>query len=184
MTIKTGDVARRLQIHENTVRAWADQYSQFFSPGAVASKRKYSEDDIRVLATILEMRDAGIKPADITEALQNGRRVDVIPPPVTNAETEARRDVQLIPLAEYKRSLDEIVRLNTQIDTLTFERDRAVRERTEDAERYNQQIATIRQQLGQAEGELKAQRLWLMVSLGAIAVAAFAVAVALMIALR
>lgn len=149
-TYKAGDIARRLDIHPNTVRRWADEYSAHFSASAAGNRRRFTEDDLRVLATIASYRDQGISPAEVGRMLAAGQRVDKIPAPVTAEEEAARRDVRLVPVAQYERALDRIQALENEIDRITTERDRA----TLDQQTANQRIEALQREIGTLQGQV------------------------------
>jgi DNA-binding transcriptional MerR regulator len=76
---RTGDVSKMLGIHDNTVRTYADRYSDRLSKHATAAKRKYTHDDVLVLATVAELRDTGISFEAIQGILDNGQLVESVP---------------------------------------------------------------------------------------------------------
>lgn len=147
---KAGDMARRLDIHPNTVRRWAIEYNSHFSPGATGKRRYFTDEDLRVLATITAYRDQGISPAEVERMLAAGQRVENIPPPVTEEEEAARRDVRLVPVAQYERALDRIQALENELDRLTAERDNA----TLDQQAVTARIEALQREIGILQGQV------------------------------
>lgn len=183
---KAGDMARRLDIHPNTVRRWAIEYKSHFSPGAIGKRRIFTDDDLRVLATIAAYRDQGISPAEVERMLAAGQRVENIPPPVTEAEEAARRNVRLVPVAQYERALDRIQQLENELDRLTAERDSAAL----DQQAITARIETLQRELGTLQGQVAERQpaaYWLkllaLAVLGALALGA-ALAVLVLLAAR
>ena len=76
---KTGVVAKRLNIHPNTVRNYADRYGDLLSKDATGRKRTFNYDDLLILATISEFRDSGMEWEQIRVALEQGQRVASVP---------------------------------------------------------------------------------------------------------
>lgn len=185
--LKTGDIARRINVHENTVRNWTDEYRAYMSPGALGAKRKFSEADLRILATVADMREKGITPADIAAALGEGKRIAELPPEPSPAEEQARQEVRLVPLANVERALNEVVRLETELAKITQERDIAIERRDRDVTTYNERINALEREIGEMRGKLAERqptRFWLMVLAAAVAVAVIATAVLLLLAGR
>src|SRR5215213_7950645 len=110
MAMTTGEVTKRLGVHANTIRLWADEYSRFLSPGALGqspnNRREYTDDDLRVLATIHEKRSKGLPHDQIEGILLTGQRVDTLPAAPTPAEVEARKSVALVLRSDYEHALD------------------------------------------------------------------------------
>lgn len=151
-TFKTGDLAKRLSLHPNTVRTWADEFSEFVSPGAVAAKRKFTADDALVLTTIAQLRSENLAFEEIRKALSNGRRADGLPPVPTPEEEAARQSLQLVPMPEYTRVLDLLRSKELELERVINERDGALR----DKDTANAQIADLRQDIGELRGRLEA----------------------------
>ena len=176
---KTGDVARRVGIHPNTARTWADTFSTHFSDSARGSRRKFTEKDVRVLATIAHLRDRGFELDDIQDLLKNPENFVDLPPEPDEAEA-ARRAVALVPQAQVERALDRIVQLENERDKLLAERDSALNNNVE----LNTRINTLEREIGVLEGQLQVLKVerrpasyWLTV------IAAVAIAVVIVAAL-
>lgn len=156
--MKTGDISTRLGVHPNTLRTWAETYSEFLSDKASgtrpAAKRRYSEVDALTLATIAQLREQGLGHEQIVEALRNGRRVESLPNTPTAEEAQARQSVSLVPMPTLERSLDQVARLQTEIESLKLERDHAIQRGDELVKDHNQQIAALNGRINQLEGDL------------------------------
>lgn len=182
---KAGELAKRFDVHSNTIRGWSDDFEEFMTPNAVGrspgAKRRFTHADALVLATIADMRNDGISFDDIRAALERGKRVDVLPALPTEAEEEARQNVKLVPLPEYQRALDEVKRLAAQVDDLRVERDLAMAKRQEGVAELNEQIRTLERDLGTAQGQLRTVR-YAVIAVVVTAVAVLIVAVAVIFA--
>jgi len=156
---KAGDLAHRLDIHPNTIRNWADSYAQFMSEHALgkanAARRRFTEHDALVLATIADLRAKGLTPEQIVESLNAGQLIDRLPDLPTEEEEEARKSVSLVPLATLQRALDQVRVLESEIDRVRHERDLALEQRDRSVAELTQHVAALREQLGRAEGRLE-----------------------------
>lgn len=162
---KTGDVARRISIHPNTVRNYADKFSEFMSDTATSSKRKFTHEDILVLATIAEFRERGQEWHDIETALRNGQRVETVPALPSVAEETARQAMALVPKTEADRLRDDLARITRERDNLLIRLENimstASQERVETLKHFQEQIddrdaqiKRLQDELGIAKGRL------------------------------
>lgn len=180
---KTGEIAKRINVHENTVRHWADEYRAHMSAGAVSTKRKFTDDDLRVLATVADLRDKGIAPGDIAAALADGKRVSELPPLPSPAEEAAKDEIKLVPLANVERALNEVVRLEAELARVIHERDLALEKRETDTTALNTKINALTSEIGELRGKLgerQSTRFWLIVLAVAVGLAVLATAVLLL----
>jgi len=77
---KTKELAEIFQVAEPTIRTWSGEFEQFLSPDANPGEgrtRYYSEEDVRVLALVAEMKGQGKQVEDIAASLSIGKRGDV-----------------------------------------------------------------------------------------------------------
>lgn len=73
----TPDIQTRFNCSHQTVKRWVEEFDTFFSPTARPEKnrpRRFTDDDLRVFATIVNMKAAGKVFEDIHAALQAGQR--------------------------------------------------------------------------------------------------------------
>lgn len=175
---KSGDLARRFNVHANTVRDWSDRYSDLLSPRATAAKRTYTLDDALVLSTVASMRDVGLTFEAIRDALDNGQRVDAIPDAPTPEESAARESMALVPLPELERALDNVQQLTGELERARqalaqSESNReALQERVID---LTGQLAAAKARVDVIERERPTARYWLTVLAGAVVVVALVV---------
>jgi len=114
---KTGVVAKRLNIHPNTVRNYADRYGDLLSKDATGRKRTFNYDDLLILATISEFRDSGMEWEQIRVALEQGQRVDSVPE-LPSPEVElARKALDLVPKPHVDRLEERLRELERQRDS-------------------------------------------------------------------
>lgn len=153
----TGELARILKVHVNTIRHWGKLYAAYLSDSAVGqggARRDLSDRDAVVLATVSELRASGLNHAQVIEALDAGRLVDHLPPAPTAEEAAARERVALVPVAELHRALDRVTTLQNEIESIRADRDRGVIA----LEHANTEIARLQRELGIAEGQLTERR--------------------------
>lgn len=164
---KTGDVSKRLDIHSNTVRNYADRFSEFMSDKATGAKRKFTHDDILILATITEFRERGQSWDDIKEALSNGQRVESIPTLPSPAEELARESIALVPKTETDRLQDELRRITAERDSLldrlenimgiaSQERSDLIEQWRNEVNERDSRIKELESELGLVKGKLSA----------------------------
>jgi DNA-binding transcriptional MerR regulator len=72
----SGDLAKRLNVTDQTIRAWTKEFSEHLSEGAKreGETRYFNDDDAGALALIAEMRAHRAKPPIIAQALKDGQR--------------------------------------------------------------------------------------------------------------
>ncbi len=152
MEYKTGEVAKRVGVHANTIRLWAAEFERHLGPKANGGRRRFTEADVRVLATVAHLRDRGIDLADIDRALDNDETLLTELPPEPSPELEqARAGVRMVPFAQVERALDRIQQLEVERDRLTGERDSALVNNAE----LNEKIASLNREIGELQGSLK-----------------------------
>ena len=65
-------VAKRANIHPNSVRNWSTRYAEFLSPSArgVEGPRLYMEDDVETMCVIAALTKSGMSSANIIDHLR------------------------------------------------------------------------------------------------------------------
>lgn len=156
--MKTGELAERLGIHPNTIRVWCKSYAAYLSRGAAGRasgvNRDLSERDCLVLATVADMRADGLPHEAIVASLENGNLVTALPDIPAPEETAARERVELIPVAELKRALDQIRTLENERDRVIAERDAAML----DAKEAGRRIVELEREIGRLQGRFEEVR--------------------------
>ena len=127
------EVARLLGVEPVTVKRWSAQFAEYLSLSARPAsgrERRFTEDDLRVLAVVAEHLESGDDEDDVQHALNSGRQYDESllelarlnsplfqEPPEELDETRghgtlvggmARRDLPQVARA-YKRAADELL---------------------------------------------------------------------------
>jgi len=75
----TGDLVDQFGVTKQTIRSWTAEFAEHLSPLAnppKGGKRIYEDDDVRVMAAVAQLRQAGRSFADIHGELSEGKRVD------------------------------------------------------------------------------------------------------------
>lgn len=126
--MKTGEIAERLGVSDNTIRNWSRDYANYLSdqgaglqPGAT---REFTQDDVIVLATIAEYRDSGLTHEQISDLLDEGKRTALIPPPPPMNEDRVRENVELT-----TRERAEVEILTARLNMLQAQFAQALQER-------------------------------------------------------
>lgn len=174
----TGELAKRLGVHINTIRLWTGEYAPYLSESAVGkgrTRRNLSDRDALILATVASLRNQGLTHDRVVEALDNQRLVEALPELPSPEETEARERIALIPIADLHRALDRVQTLQTEIEAIRQDRDRGVLA----LEQANAEIARLQHELGTAQGRAqeleKTTRLIIVMVFGLSVIVALAV---------
>lgn len=132
--------ATTFKIARETIRKWCLEFDRYLSPGANPGKnrdRYFSDDDMRVLSLVSEMKAAGRTYADIHVALGAGQRGEI---------------PELLPVPSTSER-NRLLLMEKEIQDLRT----ALTEAVEDNQRQAGQIELLQQQLKAAEE--KADRL-------------------------
>lgn len=136
-TLTAAQAADLFNCTRETIRAWSIEFKTYLTPGANPrsnQKRLFTAKDLRVLAKISELKDAGKLYADIHEALSNGERSD--PPDTTSA------------LAPVERG--KIASLQTEVSQYR----QALTAALEESQRKAGQIELLERQLSEAQAKI------------------------------
>lgn len=83
-------LATQFGTSKNTIRVWTAEFSEYLSPTAQPPKgqpRRYTDDDLRVLALVAYMRSDAVPYDDIRSALASGQRAEPFDQGETDDET-------------------------------------------------------------------------------------------------
>jgi DNA-binding transcriptional MerR regulator len=123
----TTHVSLWIKQHDNTVRGWCRTFAAYLSPDANAGRRRFTREDVRVLATVASLRSKGISLEAIEDVLKQGKLLDDSEMPTEpNPEVEEVRknvDVVQIPKDKYDLELLEI-EVRNEVKFLTSEKER------------------------------------------------------------
>lgn len=171
---KPGDVARLLDIKENTLRRWVTEqdFGQYLSSraqGGSGSHRAYTEQDVRILALIAEMRQTNTSTEEIHASLRSLRSAGWAGLPDIPAAPPGVEPVSMIPREAAETSIEvqrqawrrELQLLQDRIETLE---DELTRERT-DRTKAQQELANLRERYGELTGKLserKSTQFWII----------------------
>ena len=161
MAYATRHVCTLFNVSPETVRTWAEEFAEYLSrsanPGG-GRHRQFTEDDMRVLALVSEMKRDNMMYADIHATLKTGQRG--APPPLPASEVQAlvvsERETQI--LAQVQKLQERIAELQQERDTLLPYKDENIRlkERLEVTEMTTQRrITELASQLEKAQEEIK-----------------------------
>lgn len=70
-----------LHVSDSTVRRWSEVYARHLSPSATAAPRRYTEQDVAVMARIKALSDSGMRIAEIDALLDQPEPVPPTEPP-------------------------------------------------------------------------------------------------------
>jgi len=136
-TLTAAQSAELFNCTRETIRAWSLEFKTYLTPGANPrsnQKRMFTEKDLRVLALVSELKDAGKLYSDIHEALSSGDRRD--PPD---------RSTALAPIERGK-----VASLQTEVAGYR----QALTAALEDGQRRAGQIELLERQLAEAQAKI------------------------------
>jgi DNA-binding transcriptional MerR regulator len=103
VTYTPSQVAKRANIHANSVRNYSRGYAEFLSTGArgEAGPRVYTDEDVDVLCAIAALRKSGVSPGEVGEHLRQRAIpsvIDVTTEPLQGATTSLQAPVMVSPI--------------------------------------------------------------------------------------
>ena len=101
--------SRYAGVSVSTIRNWSADFAEFLSPGAnppPGATREYTEDDLKVFATVAVMRAQSVETADIRAALVDGQRLEPVNPPAEEPPTTGGTTTETA-VTIYKGMLEE-----------------------------------------------------------------------------
>lgn len=177
-TYTSGQVASLFDITTETVRAWAQEFSEYLSHDANPGNkrnRRFSEDDLGVLALVADMKRIGKTFSDIHAALASGERAEVPTVSMDALEAVGSQNIQLIvqqvqrlqkALQVVQEERDELLNRITElhqyeVDNAILKAERDMEKRRADSaegriQELTDQLIGLQQDAGQARGELAA----------------------------
>lgn len=174
LTFTVEQAAKLHGVSRETIRTWSIEFAEYLSPTANPSsgrQRLYTEDDMRVISLIAELKGQGQVYADIHAALKIGQRgaaPEVLPDELTlmiNTETERKMMLQI---DQMERQIDRLSQEINRLKDIEKEvtryqvREEMLREQIERTEQRAHQLELelkqALQNLGRAQGELNSER--------------------------
>lgn len=145
-----------LNIKPTTLKNWSRAYSTYLSESAAPKKaglhRSYSLDDIRVLATVVELTGQGMSHDEAITSIANGTRAE-LPPTHADYSLVINSKDQLMLLQAHVRDLE------AQVEILKGERDKRLqleallKQREDDLERARKEIRQLYREVAQLESK-------------------------------
>jgi DNA-binding transcriptional MerR regulator len=132
VTYTPSQVAKRANIHANSVRNYSRGYAEFLSTGArgEAGPRVYTDEDVDVLCAIAALRKSGVSPGEVGEHLRQRAIpsvIDVTTEPLQGATTSLQAPVMVSPIQHdgYNALQGRVDSLERRIESqATIQRDR------------------------------------------------------------
>ena len=150
-------LSAKLGVSHTAIYRWIDRFGDFFSEGAKASRREYTQADLDMLATIAKLSHDGLKYDAIEKRLLDGERVSF-------ENTTFGTDSRMIPAAAVEQIIDS-VEIKTELAQIKAERDKLIelvekadaekRDLQSKVDQLQSQIADLQNKLGRAEGRLE-----------------------------
>ncbi len=161
--MKTGDLARWLNISVSSVKTWSREFGEYLSPAAQggdnSARRYFDEQDARVLALVADLRGKNIPWEDIhatLASLQANEWADLppmpgAPPGVTPQPVVTQSEAQNALIQQRQTLTREIALLTDRVNDLqdALDDEREAHTRTREA------LTTARGELGVLQGKLE-----------------------------
>lgn len=90
--MKSADVVKLLNLNDSTIRRYAQEYGEFLSDagaGGSGHHRNFTEQDVRILRQIHNMKAERARPEDITDALRSLEALNWEPLPALDNATQS-----------------------------------------------------------------------------------------------
>jgi DNA-binding transcriptional MerR regulator len=171
MNYSTRHICQLFNISPQTTRAWTEEFQEYLSENArpgVGRHRQFTEDDMRVLSLISQMkRDSSATFADIHASLKVGQRgtPPALPPSEVEALVLSERESQLIfqlqklqqTIADLEKerlellpTRDEALKLRTVLET----KEARIAELTEELKAARDEIRKLDREIGRLESRV------------------------------
>lgn len=144
-------VARLFDTTSETIRVWTIEFARYMSPTAVPDQgrhRRFTDDDLKVLALIAAMKAEGLLFEDIHVALASGQRAE---PPITDTA------LQQIPQTSYLDQLrierDELLLQLSDIQTRYARLEGRLEQTTTEKETLRMELAALREEVARLNRE-------------------------------
>ena len=137
---RPADVKDLFGISHQTVRRWTEEFEQYLSTNATPPEgqmRLFTEDDLKVLALVADIKNRGGTYEDAHTMLRAGDRGEIPDAP----PSDQQKQVVLSQLAIQNRELKQ------QIDTINAQKDAAEKEATE----LKEEVIRLQTRLEEAE---------------------------------
>lgn len=144
--MKTGTVAKRFDVDQNTIIAWTKRFPEFFTPEALGegqTQRDFQFEDLMVLNTVRVERAKNTAWPDIQALLESGYRDENLPPEFTSIDGAKAVTVyaELRELSvQLRKANEEIERIRKEQST---EREQMRREQAVERERYEKRLEDL-----------------------------------------
>jgi DNA-binding transcriptional MerR regulator len=158
--LTTGEIQKIFSVSAQTVRNWCHEFREFLSPSATptasGTRRRFTEDDLKVFALIVSMTAADQTYKDVKEALAKGERgalpelPDEEPDPTSLMSTEEFHRTRLL-LKERDEAIGQVKQLMLQVEQDREHNRQILQEK-------DQEISRLNRQIGKLEVELEMER--------------------------
>jgi DNA-binding transcriptional MerR regulator len=157
MIYTTGTTASLLNCSRETVRTYAEEFSRHLSnlsnPGS-SKHRQFTEDDLRILATVAKFKRFGRTYQEIHEALDSGETADIDTSALTMVSNSRELAVMEAQIAELENKL-EITALERDQALTASAVDRARREDMEKrVESLEAEVRKLIKEIGRLERDI------------------------------
>jgi DNA-binding transcriptional MerR regulator len=149
----TGDIQRMFGVSPQTVRNWTKEFREYLSAGATPTEpgytRKFTADDLRVFALVVERTHLGATYTDVQAALSEGKRGEI--PATADQEKDPIALLSPQEIARTMTIIKERDEARGRIEQLMIERDRD----RQTVEQKDKEINELNREIGKLEAKLE-----------------------------
>lgn len=171
-TYRNKEIQSLFNISSDTVRIWADEFTEYLSPLATpgtGKHRVFNDDDLRVFALVSDMRASSFSYDEIHVSLKNGN-LGELPEIAQDRALEYSAELQLTVAqdaisklrlkleeveTEARKLHDENIRLQTSEEAARSRVGELTEELSKEREKNQTKISELERQIGKLEGILE-----------------------------
>jgi len=152
-TYRVNDIAPLFQVQGNTIRQWSEEFTSYLSDDANPQKgevRLFSDNDLKVISLVAQMRNKRKTFDDIHASLAAGTRGEI---PKSSSDIVPIRNPLTLRVQELVEESNaqqiKIAKLETEIRILREQLDKT------DNVDHKEELANLNQQIGKLQGKLE-----------------------------
>ena len=154
--LTTGEIQKIFRVSAQTVRNWCHEVGEYLSPSATpaipGTRRRFTEDDLKVFALIVSMTAADQTYKDVKEALANGKRgalpelPEDEPDPAALMSTEELHRTRLL-WQERDEAVGQVKQLMLQVEQDRVHNHQIIQAKDNEINRLHREIGKLEAQL-------------------------------------
>lgn len=148
---KASHLMKLFNVSRETIRKWTLRYGNYLSPTANRENevREFSDDDVRVLSAIHELRLRNTSYENIDISIANGYRADPPEMPAVLAKGNPEREINHL-----QKQIEVLTRQMQQMRVETVEKDGTIEELRRQLNKAENKIDKLNREIGKLEAKL------------------------------